>query len=257
MLSSYKIPIRSAIGKAKNIYFHLIGMLFSSDEWRVKYVTARVEKYLYFVPQTSIHRPACRAFLNGKYYEPETHQLIRKIYDCIPGDLVHAGTFFGDMIPSFSDSVGQEGKLYCFEPVLESYILAKQCIETNKCNNVILSNCGVSDKIGSLRIQTNGGKSGGGSSIQKDGDRYITTMPIDMFEIKNLVCIQLDVEGHELNALKGAQKTILRCNPLILIEDDNNNCKQFLHENNYINKGQIPGLKIWVKRGDERFEKII
>ena len=232
-------------------------MLSSLSKWQIKYVTAKLEKYLYFIPQTSIHRPACRAFLSGRYHEPETHQLIRKIYDCIPGDLVHAGTFFGDMIPSFSDSIGPEWKLYCFEPVLESYILAKKCIEINKCSNVILSNCGVSDKINSLRIQTNGGKLGGGSSICTGGDRYITTMTIDMFEIENLACIHLDVEGHELNALKGARKTILRCNPLILIEDNNNNCKQFLHENDYINKGHIPGLKIWVKRGDKRFEKII
>jgi len=231
--------------------------MLSSSKWQVKYVTAKLENHLYFIPQASIDRPACQAFLSGRYYEPKTHQLIRRIYDCIPGDLVHAGTFFGDMIPSFSNSIGPEGKLYCFEPVLESYILAKKCIETNECNNVILTNCGVSDKINSLRIQTGGGKLGGGSSIRKDGDRYITTMTIDMFEIENLACIQLDVEGHELNALKGARKTILRCNPLILIEDNSNNCEQFLHENDYINKGHIPGLKIWAKRGDKRFEKII
>lgn len=228
-----------------------------STKWEVNCIAAIAQNHIYFVPTTSMHRPACKKILSGKYYEPNTHELIRKVYERIPGNLIHAGTFFGDMIPSFSDSIGQNGKVYCFEPVLESYVLAKQCIQYNKITNVVLSNSGLSDRVSTLKIQTNDGKIGGRSFIQKNGDQSITTLTIDMFNIENLTCIQLDVEGHELNALKGAIKTIHQNKPLILIEDKQNACKEFLSEQNYIQSGAIPGLKIWVERNDKRFEEII
>ena len=41
------------------------------------------------------------------------------------------------------------------------------------------------------------------------------------------------------------------------IEDNRNTCKEFLSEQNYVQRGAIPGLKIWVERNDKRFEGII
>ena len=111
--------------------------------------------------------------------------------------------------------------------------------------------------MSTLRINTGGGKLGGASTIDQDGDASITTLTIDMFNIENLTCIQLDVEGHELSALKGAKKTIYKNKPLILIEDNKNSCVEFLSEQNYVFAGNIPGLHIWVERDDKRFEGII
>lgn len=231
-----------------------------TSKWQVECVITSLGKDLYFVPKASIHRPASKAILSGSHYEPRTHELIRSIYNSISGDLVHAGTFFGDMIPSFSRAIGPKDRIYAFEPVLESYVLAKQCIEHNNISNIILSNCGLSDNIGSLKINTMGGLAGGASSIINagaQGDQSITTLTVDMFCIDNLACIQLDVEGHELHALKGSRRTIARCSPIILIEDNNNNCKELMEELDYAYRGRIPGLKIWVKRGDERFDDIL
>jgi FkbM family methyltransferase len=217
-----------------------------------------MRNHLYFIPRYAEHRAACQAILADAYYEPQTHQLIKKLFEHVPGNLIHAGTFYGDMLPSFSDSVGTNGKIYAFEPVLENYVLAKQCIEGNNIENVILQNSGLSDKFDVAkirRINSNGIHDGGASTISEDGDQIISLSTIDSLGLTQLTCLQLDIEGHELSALKGALKTISRCQPLILIEDNENNCETFLTDLHYENLGEIPGLKIWARRDNTRFRE--
>ena len=76
----------------------------------------------YFVPKYSLHRPAVKELLNGNLFEPDTHNFVRDFCSSFKGSMVHAGTFFGDMIPNFSKSVS--GNVYAFEPVFENYIIA-------------------------------------------------------------------------------------------------------------------------------------
>ena len=72
-----------------------------------------------------------------------------------------------------------------------------------------------------------------------------------------MVLIQLDVEGHELIALTGAQETIKKTRPVIAIEDNNNNCTEFLFSLEYESVGQIPGLTIWVPNENNRYKENI
>lgn len=219
---------------------------FISDEtFRVEFVHLTLDGSQYFVPKYALHRPAVRNLLSGRLYEPQTHDFVRGLFQSFTGSMVHAGAFFGDMIPNFSKFVS--GSVYAFEPVLENYILAKLCVENNSLENVILMNCALSDGLCNLHINTNegGGRhAGGGSTISNKG-AICAAVSIDQLYIKDLVLIQLDVEGHELIALTGARETIKRSRPVIAIEDNNNNCSEFLHNIKYENAGRIPGLKIW------------
>lgn len=56
----------------------------------------------------------------------------------------------------------------------------------------------------------------GGCALSGNGD--IRVMPLDALELQELDLLCLDVEGFELHALKGAQKTIARCRPTICLE---------------------------------------
>ena len=199
----------------------------------------------YFVPKYALHRPAVRKLLSGELYEPDTHNFVNKFCKSFKGSMVHAGTFFGDMLPSFSKCVS--GYVYAFEPVLENYILAKLCVEFNNLKNVILMNCALSDDIRNLYIkkyESDGKHAGGASHISDDGTICVT-ISIDNLNIDDLVLIQLDVEGHEISALKGAQATIRKNRPVIAIEDNSNNCSEFLLDIKYEKVGQLPGLTIW------------
>ena len=67
----------------------------------------------------------------------------------------------------------------------------------------------------------------------KNGNENVTTL--DTFNLKNISFIKIDVEGYELNLLKGAFNTIEKNKPLIFIEKkkDYDDLKNFLYDLNY------------------------
>lgn len=63
------------------------------------------------------------------------------------------------------------------------------------------------------------GSSSGSWRIRADGDRAIDVVTIDSFNLFVCDAIILDVEGHEIEALRGAANTIARFSPVIMIEE--------------------------------------
>jgi FkbM family methyltransferase len=223
----------------------------SNDQFNLPFTRVNTSAGSFFVPKYGEHRPASKAVLNGRFYEPKTHSIIAELLKIRPGNIVHAGTFFGDMLPSFSRACSET--VYAFEPVLENYVLAKLCVEQNELENVLIQNAGLSSSIKVARVDTGvqqGAHRGGGSKISDSG-QFTALVTIDSLGISNLSVIQLDVEGHELEALRGAVETIRANQPLILIEDNNDNCQEFLHSVEYQYVGKIPGLRIWKAEQDD------
>lgn len=221
---------------------------FTTDSaFTIAFETKEFETAKYFIPQYARHRPACQAFLNNRYYEPQTHRLIRFLLKSYPGNVVHAGTFFGDMLPSFSRSCGSAGRVYAFEPLLENYILARLSVDANKLGNVALFNSALGDKVAPClmgRVRDNE-HSGGASHVSSTGDVSSTVVTIDSLGLDQLSVLQLDVEGEELSALKGAVRTINAARPVILVEDNKRNCGPLMTDLNYLPVARIPGLQIW------------
>lgn len=234
---------------ARSLLWPSSKVIDEDDRYSVEFTTAAVGDDLYLVPKYASHRPAALSILSGGLYEPLTHRLVAKLLAELGGDMVHAGTFFGDMLPSFSRACS--GAVYAFEPVLENYILAKLSIERNQLSNVIMVNAALGEHIGVGHVQTQAGDSqhcGGGSHVAQSGQ--ITTIgTIDSFDIENLSIVQLDVEGYELRALRGASESLRRCQSVVLIEDNADECAGFLQDRGYEFAGEIPGLKVWAAQG--------
>ena len=232
---------------------------FMQDEkFGIEFTHLTLDGNQYFIPKYALHRPAVKDLLNGNLYEPDTHDFVREFCKSFNGSMLHAGAFFGDMIPNFSKSVS--GHVYAFEPVFENYILAKLCVDSNDLANVILINSALSDDLSNLYINTSegGGRHAGGASTISDRGSICAAINIDRLNIEDLVLIQLDVEGHELIALTGAQETLQKSRPVVAIEDNNDNCADFLYNIKYENAGHIPGLTIWVPTENNRYkEKIV
>jgi FkbM family methyltransferase len=53
----------------------------------------------------------------------------------------------------------------------------------------------------------------------------IEQRPLDDFELRDVSLIKIDVEGHELDVIEGARRTIENCRPVILVEVSNHNKK--------------------------------
>ena len=104
--------------------------------YTVPYLRMTLDGDHHLLPRYALHRDAVRAFLSGQLYEPHTHRLVTAFLRQHGGSMLHAGSFFGDMLPAFSRAC--EGMLHAFEPVLESYVLARTCVELNRLDNVLL-----------------------------------------------------------------------------------------------------------------------
>lgn len=180
----------------------------------------------YCVPESSRHRPAARRILSNDVYEPETIEFI--ISNCGNGDVVHAGTYFGDFLPALS-SGAPNAKVWAFEPNPENYRCASITLVINGITNVVLTNAGLGAKQECLLMKTadeNGRSLGGASRIiasdlgEVPGTDNVQIVAVDdvLGADRNVSIIQLDVEGHEKEALTGALKTIQRCLPIIILE---------------------------------------
>jgi FkbM family methyltransferase len=200
---------------------------------------------VHFVPAWAAHKAVCRKILAGKRYEPLTHAFVRAFFAGRQGSMVHAGTYFGDMLPSFSRAC--PGHVYAFEPVLEHYVLARLCVQANRLDNVLLFHAGLGPDACPARVDTGRDVAhhrGGGARIAGEG-QPATLLPLDFFRTRDVALIHLDVEGYELPALQGAVATLDAVRPTILIEDNPRLADGFLSARGYACLGSIPGVSIW------------
>ncbi len=182
----------------------------------------------YCVPESSVHRPATQTILKGEVWEPETIACL--MAHATRGDVIHAGTYFGDFLPAVSTALRPGNILWAFEPHPENFRCATITIALNALSNVRLINAGLGASPGTLELKTadeNGLALGGGSRIASERDdplrgtyvhvnivRIDDVVPVD----RNVSILQLDVERFEQPALAGAMQTIRRCRPVLIVE---------------------------------------
>lgn len=180
----------------------------------------------YCVPLSALHRPSVKTVRAGEVYEPDTVAFMTAHAD--QGDIVHAGTFFGDFLPALASGLGPDSVVWAYEPNPESWRCARITLELNDIHNVRLVNAGLgSDKgVGAVEITDDDGLPlGGGSRISDRDPDNDQVRSVDIVSIDDTVpnnrdvgILQLDVEGHEHEALIGALGTIRRCRPLLILE---------------------------------------
>jgi FkbM family methyltransferase len=181
----------------------------------------------YVVPKSSSARNCSQHILNGRVFEPRMPEFVAKHVG--QGDIVHAGTFFGDFLPAFSRAMAPGARVWAYEPVAENYACAKATMELNRIENVSLHFAGLGEALSEGVVVTHDaagmalGEVAYVSTSMEDrvGDtetiRIVSideTVPSD----RHVAIIQLDVEGFEEPALSGALKTIARCKPILVLE---------------------------------------
>jgi FkbM family methyltransferase len=81
-------------------------------------------------------------------------------------------------------------------------------VSYNQSNNFGALQCGFRGPLGGLEVQV---------------------IPIDSLAYTDVGLMKIDVEGYEEEVLRGARKTIARCNPIIYLEDDRPKKSASLH----------------------------
>lgn len=182
----------------------------------------------YCVPKSSRHRPAAQTILAGGVWEPDTIEFI--VNHAGAGDIVHAGTYFGDFIPALSRACVAGRKVWAFEPNPENYRCARITAEINNLKNVEINNAALGAEAGllAMNVSDESGTALGGASrlVGKPGKRRRGNfIQVDVVTLDNVVpagrdvtILQLDVEGFERQALTGGMAIIKRCKPILILE---------------------------------------
>lgn len=95
----------------------------------------------YCVPVSAMHRPAAKRVLAGKVWESDTIEFMISQFDS--GDIITAGTFFGDFLPALSAHLQPGAGIWAFEPNPESFRCAQITLMLNGLKNVVLTQAGL------------------------------------------------------------------------------------------------------------------
>ena len=119
---------------------------------------------------------------------------------------------------------------YCFEPVQDTFQILQKNISINSLQNKVkLFNVGVGETQGTAQIKSYNINNTGSSQLKISNEGNIPIISIDDIKFEqNISFVKIDVEGFELNVIKGILNTIKTHKPTIFIEIRN----QFFNEIN-------------------------
>ncbi|MDQ7056247.1 MAG: FkbM family methyltransferase [Persephonella sp.] len=160
---------------------------------------------------------------NGRVETPEDkyiNKLIKK-GSCI----LDIGGHWGGFAVQFGKLVGEKGKVFSFEPSKKNFNMLKKNIRINNLDNIVFPfNFAVGSHEDTVKFPISATSSGHNSLIRKDIPvnryEYVKQIVLDKFlatkDISKIDFIKIDVEGYELEVLKGLEKTIDKSDTLVV-----------------------------------------
>lgn len=171
-----------------------------------------------------------------QYFDRQLLSLTEKEYfvDCGALDLQTTMNFL---------NVCCEGKSYAFEPDISNFEKCMKTKEKYKLNNIEIYNHGCGSKKECLKFTST---QNGSSYVSDNGNTEITIETLDqMLALKEITFIKMDIEGMELEALKGSIEIIKKQKPKLAISiyhksDDLINIPIFI-------KKLVPEYKLYIR----------
>src|SRR3989344_326562 len=151
-------------------------------------------------------------FTNGIYENLSTNLLKKEIKK---GDIVlDIGAHIGYYTLIFAKLVGNNGRVYAFEPNPTNFAILKKNIELNEYKNVVLIQKAVSDKCSKIKLFLADINTGDHRIYDShDGRKFIEVESIKLDDYfkdfrKNINFIKMDIQGAESCAIYGMQKLL-------------------------------------------------
>ncbi|MBF2020931.1 MAG: FkbM family methyltransferase [Hydrococcus sp. C42_A2020_068] len=161
-----------------------------------------------------------------------------------PGDTFYdIGANVGFFTVLAAKLVGLSGRVYAFEPVPENADIIRHNVKLNNFSNVIILEKAVSDSTGKgklLLAEHPGGHtlSTGGMPPDLKGSTTVELVSIDDLVAQKTITppsvIKIDVEGAELDVLRGMFRTLEEFKPILIYEVDDGDRKAFMRKSQEI-----------------------
>lgn len=166
----------------------------------------------------------CSQFTTLDNYEPHLTPVLEKIIQ--PNfNIVDAGCHLGFHTVRFS-KLAPEGKVYAFDINEEALDLLEHTIKINDLTNIELYRKGLSEESKKIKYRKNihPDQNSLYESYSKvfTGEAEAELVALDQVGLGKVHLLKLDVEGSELDILKGSYNTIKENRPLIIYENLNN-----------------------------------
>lgn len=164
-----------------------------------------------------------RSFVYGTW-EPEVTNVVSAIVK--PGmTVIDLGAHIGYYTLIFAKRVGPAGRIAAFEPLPANFGLLTKNIGLNQLHNVEIFPQAAFSRIGEVivNVPDDVPNSGDASVCHARGTKQLSVpaITLDSFCASKGFrpdIVKMDVEGAEYDVLIGAQQTITRCHPKMLIE---------------------------------------
>ena len=162
------------------------------------------------------------------------YKILEDYFDIKEGDIViDGGAYHGDMAQYFSKKVGDTGWVYSFEALPQNYLNLKKFLEDSNLDNVVPVPVALWDRTGMIKFYLSSYSNAGSvrDDFRKVGKSFIEISSYTMDDIVERMGIQkvdfiwTNIEGAEVQFLKGAKKTLEKndCKLMIschIIKDD-------------------------------------
>jgi FkbM family methyltransferase len=164
--------------------------------------------------------------LDRGLFEPQVTEVVAQWVK--PGAVaIDAGANFGWYTTLFSRLVGTDGQVHAFEPVPQTAAALEENCRLNDCANVRINRLALAERKGEVTIYLDPHRACGDASMyptSSDGARVtrcaVTTLDAYVRESGMTRCdfIKCDVEGAELQCLRGAASLLSEYRPVVLVE---------------------------------------
>lgn len=159
----------------------------------------------------------------GEWSEPETFLFAQMLR---PGDtVIEAGANMGSHTVMLSGAVGDSGQVYAFEPQRHTFQLLCSNLVINQRTNVYAHQWALGDRDGEIDFPVNDpyqAENFGAVSLHaQNSNRQHEAVPIrrlDALKLPALHFLKADVEGCEVEVLRGAMQTIEKHRPILHLE---------------------------------------
>jgi len=149
----------------------------------------------------------------------EESYFLESLYSIVPGEVfVDCGAYDGDTVKQVIHRNGNFGRIFAIEADPGNFHSLRKWAETvdpNIASRIELCNVAVGASRGQIRFNATGGE---GACISDDGDIVVDCLPIDEIAGKSApTFIKMDIEGFEMEALKGSREVIQKHRPILSI----------------------------------------
>ena len=216
-----KIKKRSFLSAIRGIFHLLSTSLLRKKEFKTEITELKLSLILPSPTTFSYHIAKY-----GSWDGYSSNWIIKKFSNQNSLCFIDIGANFGWYTCLFSIIGGENSKIFSVEPSPDNLFFLKKNIYKNKLKNISLIECAIGEKENSLPLYFANPKNPGAHSLIKDTPQQdsitnyskvdVNTLDSLFKDLEIIHLMKIDIEGFELNALKGGLKTLKKVQNLLI-----------------------------------------